>query len=92
MFVQVRQGLDWKEGPFQNEEMQTGTFNQGSGDKTERIEASSFLFQTVVYFLLPQPPRKQELLSHPSDIKRTKCLIIDSAFLRSEPMRQRNRV
>lgn len=58
IFGQVLQGLDWKEGPFKNEEMQTGTFNQGSGDKTERIEASSFLFQTVVYFLLPQPPRK----------------------------------
>lgn len=58
IFGQVLQGLDWKEGPFKNEEMQAGTFNQGSGDKTERIEASSFLFQTVVYFLLPQPPRK----------------------------------
>lgn len=49
-FAQVWQGFDHKEGPFKNVEMQTGTFNQGSGDKTERMEGSSFLFQTVRLF------------------------------------------
>lgn len=50
LFAQVGQGSDQKEGPFKTEEMQTGTWTQGSGDKMEIIEGSSFLFQTVGLF------------------------------------------
>lgn len=50
LFAQVWQGSNQKESPFKKDEMQTSTSNWGSGDKMERIEGSSFLFQTVGLF------------------------------------------
>lgn len=43
-------------------------------------------------FRFPRQPRKWELLSHLSDIKRTKCLIVDPALRRFEPALQRKLV